>query len=74
MMKGSTAALNIWESIPNHVRVKLLNNAYCSHCRGVCSIADAYVVLEGECFLIKGDCVDCHGPVARYVEGIGETK
>ena len=74
MMKGSTAALNIWEAIPNHVRVKLLNNAYCSHCRGVCSIADAYVVLEGECFLIKGDCVDCHGPVARYVEEVGKGK
>lgn len=74
MMKGTIAALNIWESIPNYVRVKLLNNAYCSRCRGVCSIADAYVVLEGECFLIKGDCIDCHGPVVRYVEGAGETK
>ncbi len=67
-MKGTPKAVAVWERIPPHFRVKLLNNAYCTHCRGVTSIADSSVGMVDKCLLIKGICVTCHGPVARLVE------
>ena len=67
-MKGTQKALAVWERIPAPFRVKLLNNVYCSHCRGVTSVADSNVVLENKCLLIKGICVTCHGSVVRLVD------
>ena len=67
-MKGTQKALAVWERIPPHFRVKLLNNAFCTQCRDVTSIADSNVVMVDKCVLIKGSCVVCHGPVARLVE------
>lgn len=67
-MKGTPKALAIWERISPHFRVKLLNNAYCTHCRGVTSIADSNVTIVDKCLLIKGICVTCHDAVARVVD------
>ena len=67
-MKGTQKVLAVWEQIPPHFRVKLLNNAYCTQCRGVTSIADSSVTMVDKCLLIKGICVTCHGHVARLVE------
>ena len=67
-MKGTEKALMIWEKIPHGARLKLLNNVYCGHCKGACSIADAHVVVEQGDFLIKGHCIICSGKAVRYVE------
>ena len=67
-MKGTQKALAAWERIPPHFRMKLLNNAHCTHCRCVTSIADSSVSMIDKCLLIKGICVTCHGSVARFVE------
>ncbi len=67
-MKGTKAALMKWEQIPHGVRLKLLNNVWCSRCRCARSMAEAHVVLKRGDFLIQGHCVTCNADIVRYVD------
>ena len=67
LMNGSKEALLMWEKIPNHARMKLLNNVYCSRCQKVTSAAQASVVRSGGDLLINGNCIRCDADVTRYV-------
>lgn len=68
MIQGTKKALVLWEKIPNEIRIKLLNNAWCGQCRQVCSIADAYLEIFKANLVIKGNCITCGAEVARSHE------
>ena len=58
-----------WESIPAHVRQRLLSNVWCGHCRHEVTITDISGTMKGRDLLLVGRCSDCRGEVARVIEG-----
>jgi len=63
------AALRKWNSIPEDIRKKLLQNVYCGIC-GVTTIAPGYTMSyeKGVGILINGKCVKCGHDVCRVIE------
>ena len=59
-----------WESIPAHVRQRLLSNVRCGHCRHEVTITDISGTMKGRDLLLVGRCSDCRGEVARVIEGV----
>ena len=59
-----------WESIPAHVRQRLLSNVWCGHCRHEVTITDISGTMKGRDLLLVGRCSDCRGEVARVIEGV----
>lgn len=55
-----------WESIPAHVRQRLLSNVWCGHCRHEVTISGT---MKGRELLLVGRCADCRAEVARMIEG-----
>ena len=58
-----------WESIPAHVRQRLLSNVWCGHCSHEVTITDISGTMKGRDLLLVGRCSDCRGEVARVIEG-----
>jgi hypothetical protein len=58
-----------WESIPAHVRQRLLSNVWCGHCGNEVTIADISGTMKGRDLLLVGCCADCRSEVARVIEG-----
>jgi hypothetical protein len=58
-----------WESIPAEIRQRLLTNVWCGQCRREVTITNFSGTLKGEDLLLKGKCSECHGDVARMIEG-----
>ncbi len=58
-----------WESIPAHVRQRLLSSVWCGHCRHEVTITDISGRMKGRDLLLIGRCSDCRGEVARVIEG-----
>lgn len=67
-MELSPQAKILWEKIPAHIRVKLLNNAHCSACRKVVGIGDAKGSVVGGDVILEGVCTTCGGRVCRLIE------
>ena len=67
-MQLTPQAQKLWEKIPNEVRVKLLNNVYCTSCRDMVGIANVTGNIDGGDLVLKGICTACGGPVARLIE------
>ena len=63
------AARQRWESIPSHVRQRLLTNVWCGHCGHEIAITDISGTMKGRDLLLVGRCADCRGEVARVIEG-----
>lgn len=63
------AARQRWESIPAHVRQRLLTNVWCGRCGHEVTITDISGTMKGRDLLLVGSCADCRGEVARVVEG-----
>lgn len=65
----SAVAQRIWSSIDAGMQIRILNNVWCSNCRGSCAME----LLEGRVrrgeLVLSGRCVTCGGNVARVVEG-----
>lgn len=57
-----------WESIPAHVRQRLLSNVWCGHCRREVTITDISGTMKGRDLLLVGRCADCRSEVARVIE------
>jgi len=57
-----------WESIPAHIRQRLLGNVWCGHCRHETTITSFSGSIKGGDLLLVGKCAECHGDVARVVE------
>lgn len=58
-----------WESIPAHIRQRLLANVWCGHCRHEVTITNFSGLIKGGDLLLVGKCTECQGDVARVIEG-----
>lgn len=58
-----------WDSIPAHVRRRLLSNVWCGHCRSEVTITDISGTMKGRDLLLVGRCANCRSEVARVIEG-----
>ena len=58
-----------WESVPADIRRRLLSNVRCVRCAHETTITNFSGVIKGGDLLLVGKCAECHGDVARVVEG-----
>ena len=58
-----------WESISVNIRQRLLANVWCGHCRHEVTITSFSGTIKGGDLLLFGACAECHGDVARVIEG-----
>lgn len=58
-----------WESIPANIRQLLLANVWCGQCRHEVMITNFTGTIKGGDLLLLGKCAECHGDVARVIEG-----
>jgi len=58
-----------WESIPTDIRQRLLSNVWCGRCRHEVTITNFNGAIKGGDLLLVGQCAECHGDVARVIEG-----
>ncbi|WP_404299429.1 hypothetical protein [Alicycliphilus denitrificans] len=58
-----------WESIPADIRQRLLSNVWCGQCRHETTITNFTGTIKGGDLLLVGKCAECHGDVARVIEG-----
>ena len=61
-------AKKIWEAIPGIIQFKILNNAWCVHCRKESSIGNLSGKIESGMLVLSGTCTKCGGDVARVIE------
>ncbi|MEO6269436.1 MAG: hypothetical protein ABIP08_03940 [Lautropia sp.] len=65
----SKPARQRWEIIPTDVRKRLLSNVWCGQCRHETTITNISGTIKGSDLLLVGKCAECHGDVARLIEG-----
>ena len=58
-----------WETIPADIRLRLLSNVWCGHCRFETTISNFSGAIKGGDLLLVGKCSECRGDVARVIEG-----
>jgi hypothetical protein len=58
-----------WESIPADIRQRLLANVWCGQCHREVTITNFTGTIKGGSLLLVGKCAECHGDVARVIEG-----
>ena len=58
-----------WESIPSDFRKRVLANVWCGHCRHETTITNFSGTIKSGDLLLVGKCAECHGDVARVIEG-----
>lgn len=58
-----------WETIPVDIRQRLLSNVWCGLCRHETTITNVNGAIKGGDLLLVGKCAECHGDVARVIEG-----
>lgn len=63
----SIQALQLWKSIPQQTRDKLVRNVFCGSCGDAVEIVDYSIRQEKRALLLTGKCRSCSGPVARIV-------
>jgi hypothetical protein len=63
------AARQRWESIPAEIRQRLLANVWCGRCGHETTITNFSGTIKGGDLLLVGKCAECHGDVARVIEG-----
>lgn len=65
----SAQALKRWEAIPGDVRLRLLRNVWCAHCKNEVIITDFTGRLLLGDLVLSGHCGTCQGKVSRLIEG-----
>jgi hypothetical protein len=73
--KGSVIALpkltgdakRRWDQVPESMRKEILDNVFCSHCRGS-SMQLREGKMSGRSLVLSGSCRKCGGETARVVE------
>ena len=65
----SPPARQRWESIPADIRKRLLSNVWCGQCCHETTITNFSGTIKGGDLLLVGKCAECHGDVARVIEG-----
>ncbi len=59
----------MWAAIPADAKKQLLSNVWCGKCRHEVIISNFTGTVKSGCLLLVGLCAECHGDVARVVEG-----
>ena len=57
------------ESTPADIRQRLLANVWCGQCRHEVTITNFTGTIKGDDLHLVGKCAECHGDVARVIEG-----
>jgi hypothetical protein len=63
------AAQVLWDAIPQHFQEQILHNVWCPHCPDMTTMTDFTGEVHGKSLVLFGQCVRCHGKVARVLEG-----
>jgi len=63
------AADKMWAAVDPSMRIRLLNNVWCTTCRGSSSMELLEGRVEQGDLVLRGRCVACGNDVARVVEG-----
>lgn len=58
-----------WETTPANIRQRLLSNVCCAHCGHATTITSFSGTIKSGDVLLVGKCAECHGDVARVIEG-----
>ena len=58
-----------WETIPADIRLRLLSNVWCGHCRFETAITNFSGAIKGGDLLLVGQCAEGRSNVARVIEG-----
>ena len=58
-----------WEFIPADIRQRLLANVWCGQCCHEVTITNFSGTIKGDDLHLVGKCAECHGDVARVIEG-----
>lgn len=67
-MELTPQAKKRWESIPQQIQVKLLNNVWCTQCKEMVGIGNVRGKMDGKDLILEGICATCASPVARVIE------
>ena len=67
-MKITPMAKKSWDKIPAEIKMKILNNVWCSTCRTSVNIDAEKMSIDQDMLVIEGSCMVCKGPVCRVVE------
>ncbi|WP_084181195.1 hypothetical protein [Polaromonas glacialis] len=67
--KFTGAAAELWAAIPADIKKKLISNVLCGKCRHEVTISNFTGAVKSGDLLLVGSCSECHGDVARLVEG-----
>ncbi len=70
-MNQTQQAKKVWKDIPNDMRLKILNNVWCTHCSKVISVGNTTMHIASSHLIIRGHCTLCGNHVARLVEEVG---
>lgn len=66
--KFTNEAQKFWDSIPEEIQTKLLNNVFCVRCKLTTIVNFTGKVKKGD-LILEGVCKTCGGRVARLIEG-----
>src|SRR5213594_1827881 len=67
------AAHILWDAIPSHFQERVLHNVWCPHCGDMTTMVDFTGEVHEKSLVLFGQCVCCHGKVARVLEGPPEN-
>jgi hypothetical protein len=67
--KFTSPAAAMWATIPAEAKKQLLSNVWCGKCGHEVTIRNFSGAVKSGCLLLVGLCSECHGDVARVVEG-----
>lgn len=67
-MQLTPVAKKLWEKIPPHIRVKLLNNVWCGSCVDSVGIGNTKGFVERGDLILEGVCTKCGHSVCRVIE------
>lgn len=61
-------ALLRWKKVPEWARKKILNNVFCSRCRGSVTILLETAEMKDKDLILRGKCQNCGKNICRVVE------
>jgi hypothetical protein len=68
MIQQRPTAKDLWASIPEGAKAKILANIWCGQCKDLGkTVINSMAVKSGD-LILKGQCAKCNGPVARLLE------
>lgn len=68
-LKFTGPAAALWAALPADAKKRLIANVWCGNCRHEVTIRNFTGAVKGGCLLLVGLCSECHGDVARLVDG-----